>query len=115
MEEIKWYLGFKVKHDRTAHTISINQRAYIETIASKFKVITAKPVATPMDPGAMLSNDQGPVSARQTLRMRHVPYAEAIGSMLCAAIISRPDIAFAVGTLAQFIQNPGEVHWDALK
>ena len=67
-----------------------------------------------MDPGTMLSNDQGLVSACQTLKMWHVPYAEAISSVLWVAIISRPDIAFAVGTLAQFIQNLGEVHWDAL-
>ena len=69
MGEIKWYLCFKVKHGQTAHTISINQCAYIETIVSKFKVITAKLVAILMDPGMMLSNNQGPVSMHQTLRM----------------------------------------------
>ena len=30
-------------------------------------------------------------------------------------MISRLDIAFAVGVLAKFIQNPAEVHWNALK
>ena len=28
--EINWYLGFEVKCNRPAHTISINQQAYIE-------------------------------------------------------------------------------------
>lgn len=42
-------------------------------------------------------------------------YAEAIGSVLWPAIISQPDVAFAIGTLAQFIQNPAIVHWEALK
>jgi hypothetical protein len=30
-------------------------------------------------------------------------------------MITRPDCAFAVGILSQFIQNPGNVHWEALK
>jgi hypothetical protein len=31
------------------------------------------------------------------------------------AIGSRPDIAFVVSTLAQFTENPGLPHWEALK
>ena len=44
-----------------------------------------------------------------------MPYAEAIGSILWPAMVSRPDVAYAVGILAQFIQNPAIVHWNALK
>ena len=49
------------------------------------------------------------------MRMKGVPYAEAIGCVLWTAVVSRPDIMFATGVLAQFIQNPGELHWEALK
>lgn len=31
------------------------------------------------------------------------------------AVVSRPDIAFEVTLLAQFMQNPGRAHWDMLK
>ena len=47
--------------------------------------------------------------------MRGVPYAEAIGSILWPAIISRLDVVYAVSVLVQFIQNPGNVHWEPLK
>ena len=47
--------------------------------------------------------------------MRGIPYMEAIGSVLWPVIVSRPDAAFAVSTLLQFIQNPGPAHWEALK
>ena len=47
--------------------------------------------------------------------MYGIPYSEAIGSVLWPAVVSRPDIAFAVGILSQFIQNPGQAHWEALK
>ena len=40
---------------------------------------------------------------------------EAIGSVLWPVVISRPDAAFAVSVLSQFVQNPGPAHWEALK
>jgi hypothetical protein len=47
--------------------------------------------------------------------MRGVPYSEAIGSVLWPVVVSRPDAAFAVGILSQFIQNPGIAHWEGVK
>ena len=47
--------------------------------------------------------------------MRHVPYREAIGSLMYASVGTRPDISFAVSTLSQFIDNPGHTHWEAVK
>ena len=35
--------------------------------------------------------------------------------ILWLTVVSRPDTAFAVGVLSQFIQNPGPVHWDGVK
>ena len=47
--------------------------------------------------------------------MAKIPYREAIGSLMYAAIATRPDISFAVSTLSQFLENPGESHWEAVK
>jgi len=47
--------------------------------------------------------------------MKGVPYSEAIGSILWPVMVSRPDAAFAVSTLSQFIQNPGAAHWEGVK
>ena len=113
--ELSWFLGFEVKRDRAARTISINQQAYIEAMVNKFRLTNAKPVSTPMETGAQYTKDQGPSTPTQERRMRGIPYAEAIGCVLWPVIISRPDAAFAVGILSQFVQNPGLVHWEALK
>ena len=51
----------------------------------------------------------------QLAKMCGVPYAEAIGSVLWPVMISRPDCAFAVSTLVQFVQNPTRAHWEAVK
>ena len=84
-------------------------------MTNKFRLTNAKPVGTPMEPRSMFSKEQGSMSITKAMPMRGVPYAEAIGSVLWPAIISRPDVAYAVGVLAQFIKNPGNVHWEALK
>ena len=47
--------------------------------------------------------------------MAKTPYHEAIGSLMYAAIATRPDITFAVSALSQFLSNPGEVHWEQVK
>jgi len=62
-----------------------------------------------MDASAVYSKDQcpsQPISA---------PYQEACGHILWPAIISRPDVQFAIGILSQFTQNPADVHWTAVK
>ena len=43
---IQWFLGFEVKQDCKAKTISINQCMYIKSIVEKFKLTNAKPVST---------------------------------------------------------------------
>ena len=44
-----------------------------------------------------------------------VPYHEAVGALNWIAVASRPDVAFVVSQLAQFLENPGRVHWEAVK
>ena len=46
--------------------------------------------------------------------MKNIPYRELIGLLLWVADGTRPDVSFAVNTLAKFTSNPGLVHWKAL-
>jgi hypothetical protein len=56
-----------------------------------------------------------PYKLEDIAKMKSVPYREAIGSLMYAAMGTRPDIAFATLTVAQFCENPGWVHWEAVK
>ena len=47
--------------------------------------------------------------------MEKVPYRQAIGSLMWAAVATQPDNAFAVSLLSQFLENPGEMHWNVTK
>lgn len=47
--------------------------------------------------------------------MASIPYQEAIGCLMYAAQITRPDISFAVSMLSRFNTNYGKAHWSAVK
>ena len=68
-----------------------------------------------MDPAVPLSTSQSPSKLEDIARMRNIPYREAVGSLMYAAMGTRPDIAFTISTVAQFSENPGWVHWEAVK
>ena len=112
---IHWLLGIKITRNRDARTISLSQTTYIDTILSRFHLSDAKPTATPIVPGASLSKDNAPADDTEAAHMQKTPYREAIGSLMYAAIATRPDISFAVSALSQFLNNPGEVHWEFVK
>ncbi|XP_052210381.1 secreted RxLR effector protein 161-like [Diospyros lotus] len=47
--------------------------------------------------------------------MQKIPYASAVGSLMYAQVCTRPDIAFIVGMLGRYLNNPGMDHWKAAK
>ncbi len=47
--------------------------------------------------------------------MHDVPYRKAVSALNWAALATRPDIAFAVTTVAWFSANPGMAHWGTVK
>lgn len=66
-----------------------------------------KAAATPMESGFDITQESEPAG--------DVPYREAVGSLMYLMIGSRPDLAFAVGKLSQFVENPQAHHWVAVK
>jgi len=112
---VSWLLGIKVTRNREDRTISLSQTTYINTMLERFALTDAKPYRSPMVPGIVYSKDDSPSSPQEAARMEKVPYREAIGSLMYASVATRPDISFAVAALSQFLDNPGEVHWEAVK
>jgi len=45
--------------------------------------------------------------------MKKIPYLTTVGSIMYAATVTWPDIAFAIQHLSQFNCNPGQAHWTA--
>jgi hypothetical protein len=84
-------------------------------MVEKFRLTGARQVSTPMKMNAHFTKEQCPSTVNQVARMKRVPYSEAIGSALWPVVVSRPDAAYAVGILSQFIQNPEQAHWEGVK
>jgi transposase InsO family protein len=107
-------LGMKIHQEN--HLITLSQTHYIDALLEKFGLTDMNPVSTPMDINVKLDaitkdqEEQGEAHDRITQG-----YAALIGSLMYLAIGTRPDIAFTVNKLAQFTQNPRQIHWTAVK
>lgn len=106
--ELNYYVGLEIHRDRMNKTIKIDQQMYINKIIAKFKMQNASPISTPADTNVFLSksSDEGEVQ---------FPFRQAVGSLMFAAIVSRPDISYAVGEVSKFTENPKHCHVTALK
>jgi hypothetical protein len=69
----------------------------------------------PVDPNTKLTKDHSPKTDEEKDHMRKVPYRQAVGSLMWAAMATRLDIAFTVSLLSQFMESPGQAHWEAIK
>lgn len=107
-------LGIKVDRDHKNNTITLSQTHYIDTMLRRFNLSNAIPVATPVDPN-IIQAPGDETTPEPTDQRGHESYTTAIGSLLYAAIGTRPDIAYAVNMLAQFTGNPQPAHWTAVK
>ena len=108
--ELKYFLGITVIQDKEQGLAWIGQPAYVKSLLEKFDMSDCKPVATPVDVSSKLvkaTDDE--VSVDQQL------YQSAVGSLMYLSVCSRPDIAYAVNTLAKFSSKPTQTHWTAVK
>ena len=64
----------------------------------------------PFRVGKYLSNSQRPKTNAEIERMRGIPYASAVGSLMYAMLCTRPNICFAVGMVSRYQSEPGEEH-----
>ena len=104
-------LGIHITRDCAKRTIRLSQSHYIRQMLTDFGMENANPVSMPMDPNIVLRENEESGGDTRALQA----YATAIGKLLYAAHATRPDILYAVVTLAQFTKNPSPVHWTAVK
>ena len=89
-------------------SVTMCQRRYVDDILKRFGMDDCKAVPSPVDMSSRLvsSNAATKVSA---------PFREAVGALMHLTTATRPDIAYAVGYVSRFMENPQEEHWIAVK
>lgn len=100
-----WMLGMRITRDRKARTITLDQELYITKGLEKFGLEQCRVVSAPEAVGA--AHDTNPTLDQPTDRQR---YMEMTGTLMYAAISTRPDIAHAVHYLASHMQDPRQRH-----
>ncbi|KAK9187230.1 hypothetical protein WN944_018622 [Citrus x changshan-huyou] len=105
LEEISYILGIKLLRDRKNKTSALSQAVYIDKILARFSMENSKTGLLPFRHGITFSKDQSPKTSEEIKRMRRVPYAEAVGSLMYVMLCTRPDIYFAVGMTPQLKLN----------
>ena len=107
--------AIEVMRNRDERVISLSQQSYLKSIIHCFGFEDLKPVSTPMDPSTKLHSSQSLSTGAESAKMHHVPYREAVGSLMYASLTTRPNISYTVSTVSRFSSKPGIPHWDAVK
>uniref|UniRef100_H3H922 Uncharacterized protein n=1 Tax=Phytophthora ramorum TaxID=164328 RepID=H3H922_PHYRM len=89
-------------------SVTMCQRRYVDDILKRFAMDECKAVVSPVD----MSTRLVPSDAATKV---NAPFREAVGALMHLMTATRPDIAYAVGYVSRFMENPQEEHWVAVK
>ncbi|CAI7839763.1 unnamed protein product [Closterium sp. NIES-53] len=102
--DVSLYLGFHIEQDVEKRCMRMHQRKHLEALAAKFGQSEGH-VATPFPSGLKCVKGPEEESVGEEERRR---FHSLVGSLMYAAVNTRPDIAFATGHLARVVQFPNE-------
>jgi hypothetical protein len=103
---LSWYLGSAIED--SGSTIKMSQKDYIEKMLKRYKYEELGISETPMiEKYAILRSPEDELFLEFDMRSK-------IGSLMFAAVCTRPDIAFAVSYLARFTTHPSQAVCQAI-
>ncbi|KAM1723464.1 hypothetical protein COP2_022338 [Malus domestica] len=106
MGDLSFFLGLEI--NRTSTTISLCQTQYALDLLKKFHMESCKPSPTPLSSSTRLSSlDGDPLTNLST-------YQSIVGGLQYLTL-SRPDIAYAVNQVCQFMHAPRTTHLQSAK
>ena len=103
----------EVARDWNTGTITLSQQGYINKMLKEFGLEQCKSVPTPM-----VKDNSGGIATTDSPLLKHDDhgqYRSLIGSLMYAANITRPDIAYATTALSRFLSAPTEFHMKLAK
>ncbi|KAK3036194.1 hypothetical protein RJ639_030264 [Escallonia herrerae] len=101
---LKCFLGMEIARSRKG--IAVSQRKYVLDLLKETGMSGCRPVETSIDPNQKLEDNKGdPVNTSR--------YQKQVGKLIYLSH-TRPDIAFAVSLVSQFMHSPHEEHLEAV-
>lgn len=104
----------KIIRNKPKSKLRLIQTVYVLKIRTKFSMIDAKFVNTPLANHFILSKEDCPKLDEEIKHTEKVPYANAIGSIIHTMVCTRLDLAHSLGVLNSYMSNPSETHLEAL-
>jgi hypothetical protein len=108
MTTATWMLGMRITRDRAARTIKLDQELYITKALERYGLAQCKVVTSPEVCGA-----DKVICAALDEPCDRQRYMEIVGTLMYAAISTRPDCSHAVHYLAGHMQTPTVRHMNA--
>ena len=93
----------------------LTQQSYINRVLVRFGMNDAKQVQTPLANHFKLSAAQCPQIEAKQKKMACMTYSSAVGSLMYAMVLTRPDISYVVSLVSRFMTNPSYEHWRAVQ
>lgn len=114
MGELKFVIGMCVERNWEQGSVKVHVRPFLERTLDRFRMADCAPKYTPLPPGISLTSAMSPTTDLEKEAMANIPYREALGCIMYAQYVARPDLSFAVALLSRFASNPGQQHWAAV-
>lgn len=115
--EPSYLLGVQILRNKTNGTITLNQGKYIDDVLKRFGMSEAHGATTPLSAGIKLmkapSVDNLPPEEKAVVQA--IPYKQAVGSLIYLTCLTRPDLAFPVHLVSQFLSAYNQEHWNQVK
>ncbi|KNZ49377.1 hypothetical protein VP01_5057g1 [Puccinia sorghi] len=102
-----------MKFEREGNRIFLSQPKHIAHGLEELGLTNCKPSSTPLTPNLQLreASDED----HEKFKKLNINYRSAIGLMNYIASNTRPDLSFAVSSLARYSVKPGISHWKEVK
>ena len=107
MGKLTYFLGLQIHYSANGD-IFLNQSKYIKDLVHKVGMDSCKPANTPCKPHNQMLVNEGKLLHDPTL------YRSLVGS-LHYLTFTRPDIAYVVNSVCQFMKSPTDVHLCSIK
>lgn len=102
----KYFLGLEI--DRSASGFFLSQQKYTKDLLEEYGMSQEKPLNLPLDFHLKLTHDKGDPLPQPVI------YQRLLGKLIYLTI-TRPDIAFSVQLISQFMHSPTTVHYQTAK